>query len=48
MRFDLGRIPVTSVSLTGIIANFNCFDPETYYVNADRVLVISNTSCSKF
>jgi len=33
--------------LRNIIENFNCSLPNTYYFSNDRILDISNTSCSK-
>jgi len=35
-------------ALPGIIENFNCTLPQTYYVNDAKQLNISNTSCSEF
>ena len=45
---DLSAIGSTDFpSLRGVIDNFNCSNPRTYYANSGRLLRISNTTCSK-
>ena len=48
-RLDLTIINnETYPPLRGLIENFNCTLPQTYYVNDAKQLIISNTSCSEF